>query len=214
HCTVRQSASRGAVKLLLRSTWRAAGQRIAQVEEDHAQVRVLGLSGSDEPWVARNVGILAHEVQSAVLRVFPNGLRESAGYFLNVTILTRRRSRKPVPDGRRAVHFESFILEDIDSTVVSVEQCLVMRELKSRNSRAVTDRRNTAVVADDHVRYLAEDVSAAATAPEIVRDDAETFVNLHVKVEEGTRSGLGELHSVSRIKVVELPLQAAGLNVN
>src|SRR5579863_754256 len=72
-CVPRYAAFLGATWLLLLSRC-ATGQRVAQVEEHHVQVRVGGLSSDNKPRIAREVGILAHEVQGAILRVFPYGL--------------------------------------------------------------------------------------------------------------------------------------------
>lgn len=142
NCVLGYVALRGTVCLLLLSG-RAPGQRVAQVEEHHAQMSVFRRSSCDEPRIPRNIGVLTHEIQGAVFPVFHDGLGESAGDFLNVAVLTRgsHSAGGPVSNGRRAVGIERGVLKDINTTVVGVEKCLVVGELEAGNGRAIPNWR-------------------------------------------------------------------------
>src|SRR5947209_8685910 len=81
--------------LLLRRR-RCARQRVTQVEHQHVEMRVVGLSHRDEPGIAGQPGVLTHQIDGAILRIFPERLIEAESDFLNRTVVAVRRTSEPV----------------------------------------------------------------------------------------------------------------------
>src|SRR5215470_7099849 len=81
-----------------------ARQRVAQIKENHVQVRVSGRGGYssviDVPGTASEVRVLEHEGERTVLGVPPEGLRQTKGRLLNGAILAGRRPGVTVTEGR------------------------------------------------------------------------------------------------------------------
>src|SRR5262249_58824997 len=73
-----------------------ARQRIAQIKENHVQVRVSGRRGYgseiDVPGTASEVRVLEHEGKRTVPGVPPEGLGKAKGRLLNGAILAGRRT--------------------------------------------------------------------------------------------------------------------------
>src|SRR5690349_18403749 len=78
--------------LVLLCRRRCARQRVTQVEHQHVEMRVVGLSHGNEPGIAGQPGVLAHEVDGAILRIFPKGLVEAERDLLNRTVVAVRRA--------------------------------------------------------------------------------------------------------------------------
>src|SRR5215831_11012798 len=75
------SVTEGSPLFFYRRRRRTARQRVAEVEVNSVVVRRLRRVQGHEPGIAHQVLVLAHEVERAVLRVFPEGLVEAEADF-------------------------------------------------------------------------------------------------------------------------------------
>src|SRR5262249_5539248 len=139
------------------------------------------------PWIALLIGILPHEVDRAPLGVLPDCLVEAARDFIEIAVLgtccaAGANRRDTVTDHGRPVCIEGCVARHVDATVVGIEQRVFVSELEAGDGRSGVNRRDAAVGADDQIRYNAEEIPAAAVAPEVIRDEAEALEYFKIQV--------------------------------
>src|SRR5579863_7425786 len=168
-------------------------ERIAQVQERHAQVRVPGrwcrTTGNVVPGIAVYVGILADERQCAKLSVPPQVLYEADRGFLDAAILPGRRTVEAVADQAGAVRVELYVPSDVDQAVIREQRGVTMREFEAIHRRAGVNKRDTPICACLQVRRLAEYVPASTVTIEVMSQQAESFEDFHVQVDEPSTPG-------------------------
>src|SRR5581483_8492649 len=75
------------------------------------------------------------------------------------------------------------------------------------------DQGGAAVILDDKIRRLAEDVPAAAITPEIIRHQAESLEELEIQVQEAPAPGRRIGRVVCRVPDLEVPFYSSNLKV-
>src|SRR5579871_713720 len=192
-----------------------ARQSIAEVEEQHAEAGIFRLSAGDEPRIADQVGVLAHEVEGPPLGILPDGLVEAERDFLNGAVLPVSGPDVAVADQHRLGDggVDDHVLLDVSAAVVGVEQRVLVRVLEAGNRRSGVNERHAAICAGHQVGRQAEDVTAAAIAPIVVRDNPEAGYDLKIEVQETSPARRVVVVGAVRIPHAELAHNAADFAV-
>src|SRR5690242_3463891 len=190
--------------------WSATRKGVAQVEEHHIRKRLPRQAGGYRPRVAREIGILPHQVQCAVAGVFPHGLIEAQRAFVNDPVLRRRRPG-PLPSVayRFAGGVDDYVRGHVDPAVIDIEEAIAMGIFETIYGRMGVNSGRAAVGSYDQIGHFAENVTTAAIAVEEIGKPSEAPEQPHIEINEGSGTGCRVLRCIGGIPKLELPLQPA-----